>query len=102
MRRLLVAVLMIMAMALVAETSAAAAGPGAGVAASALRHCGSFKYGLDGLPPGPSEITGRGVRCQLARSVALHGGKPGWQCHLVKGLLFACRHHRAVVRFYGE
>jgi hypothetical protein len=68
------------------------------------RHCGSFKYGSDGSPPGPSEITAKRVSCRFARAVAFNGGAAGWHCRLAMGLEFVCRpkHGRGVVTFLGE
>jgi hypothetical protein len=70
--------------------------------AVATRHCGSFKYGTDGLQPGPGGITAKGVTCWFARAVALLGPAPGWHCTNTVGLLFVCQRGDAVVRFYGE
>jgi hypothetical protein len=72
--------------------------------AAVTRHCGSFKYGSDGSPPGPSEITAKRVSCRFARAVAFHGGAAGSHCHLAMGLEFVCRpaHGRGVVTFLGE
>lgn len=68
------------------------------------RHCGSFKRGSDGRPPGPSGITAKNVSCRFARSVAFHGRARGWHCHLARGLMFVCRpvQGRGVVTFLGE
>ena len=68
------------------------------------RHCGSFKYGSDGSPPGPSEITAKRVSCRFARALAFRGGADGWHCHLAMGLEFVCRpaRGRGVVTFLGE
>jgi len=68
------------------------------------RHCGSFKDGSDGSPPGPSEITAKRVSCRFARSLAFRGRAPGWHCHLAMGLEFVCRpaRGRGVVTFLGE
>jgi hypothetical protein len=68
------------------------------------RHCGSFRYGSDGLPPGPSDITAKRVSCRFARALALRGQARGWHCHLAIGLKFVCRpaRGRAVVTFLGE
>lgn len=69
---------------------------------SATRHCGSFRYGTDGLNPGPSGITAKNTSCWLARAVALLGPAPGWKCKNTVGLIFVCRRGDAVVKFYGE
>lgn len=69
--------------------------------ANAPLHCGSFKLGPDGLPPGPSGITATNTSCWFARAVALLGPAPGWRCHLVVGLLFTCRHGNQTVGFIG-
>ena len=68
------------------------------------RHCGSFKVGADGLPPGPSRITAKNVSCRFARALALRGRARGWHCHLAMGLMFACRpaRGRGLVTFLGE
>ncbi len=68
------------------------------------RHCGSFKYGSDGRPPGPSQITAKRVSCRFARSLAFRGRAPGWRCHIAIGLEFVCRpaHGRGIVTFLGE
>lgn len=68
------------------------------------RHCGSFKYGSDGSPPGPSDITAKRVSCRFARSLAFHGHARGWHCLLAIGLEFVCRpaHGRGKVTFLGE
>jgi len=68
------------------------------------RHCGSFKYGSDGLPPGPSDIAATGVKCRFARSIAFHGKARGWHCHISVGLTFVCRPVRGhgKVTFLGE
>jgi hypothetical protein len=66
------------------------------------RHCGSFKYGLDGQQPGPTDITAKNVSCWLARAVALLPGAPGWHCANTVGILFVCKRGDAVVTFNGE
>ncbi|MBV9366057.1 MAG: hypothetical protein JO286_25820 [Solirubrobacterales bacterium] len=68
------------------------------------RHCGSFRVGEDGLPPGPSQITAKNVGCRFARALALHGRARGWHCHLAMGLMFVCRpaRGRGTVTFLGE
>jgi len=73
-------------------------------ATAVTRHCGSFRYGSDGSPPGPSDITAKVVSCRFARSLAYHGQAPGWRCHLAMGLEFVCRpaQGRGVVTFLGE
>jgi hypothetical protein len=85
----------------VANIPAAAAQPHG---AAVTRHCGSFKYGSDGSPPGPSDITARRVSCRFARAVAFHGGAAGWHCRVAMGLEFVCRpaHGRGAVTFLGE
>ena len=95
-----VAVCLLATVCLAASSSAAAKSQ----AADVTRHCGSFKYGSDGSPPGPSEITAKRVSCRFARAVAFHGGAAGWHCHLAMGLEFVCRpaHGRGVVTFLGE
>ena len=73
-------------------------------AAAVTRHCGSLKYGADGLPPGPSEIIAKDVSCRFARALALRGGAHGWHCHLAIGLTFVCKpvRGRGAVTFFGE
>lgn len=68
------------------------------------RHCGSFRYGADGLPPGPSQITAKNVSCRFARRLALRGRARGWHCHLAMGLMLVCRPARGpgMVTFLGE
>jgi hypothetical protein len=68
------------------------------------RHCGSFRVGSDGAPPGPSDITAKHVSCRFARHVAFDGDARGWHCHLARGLMFVCRPRRGhgVVTFLGE
>lgn len=77
---------------------------GSAHSAAVTRHCGSFRYGADGSPPGPSRITARNVSCRFARSLALRGGARGWHCHLAMGLKFVCRPVRGhgLVTFLGE
>jgi hypothetical protein len=72
--------------------------------APVTRHCGSFRLGSDGRPPGPSGITAKNVSCRFARHLAFDGGARGWHCHLARGLLFVCRPTRGhgVVTFLGE
>ena len=72
--------------------------------AAVTRHCGSFKVGSDGSPPGPSEITGKNVTCRFARGLAIRGGAAGWHCHIATGIMFVCRptRGRGVVTFLGE
>ena len=62
------------------------------------KHCGSFKLGLDGFPPGPSGIRGSGVSCWFARATALIGAPPGWRCRDTEGLLFVCKSRGMAVR----
>jgi hypothetical protein len=71
-------------------------------ASATTRHCGNFKYGTDGLQPGPGGITAKNVTCWFARAVALLGAPPGWHCDLKTGVLFVCRDGTGVVTFYGE
>ena len=66
------------------------------------RHCGFFRYGTDGLQPGPGGITAKNVSCWFARAVALLGPAPGWHCVNPIGVLFVCKRGEAVVKFYGE
>ena len=69
-----------------------------------MHHCGYFKYGLDGQPPGPGGVTARGVSCWFARATALLGSAPGWHCTNPKGILYVCRPRSGdrLVKFYGE
>lgn len=73
-------------------------------AAAVTRHCGSFRYGSDGSPPGPSDITARNVSCHFARTLAYNGQARGWHCHLAMGLEFVCKpdQGRGRVTFLGE
>lgn len=82
----------------------ASAARGRSRSAAVTRHCGSFKFGIDGLRPGPSGITARNVSCWFARATALLGAAPGWHCRDTVGLLFVCRRARGsgVVTFLGE
>jgi hypothetical protein len=68
------------------------------------RRCGSFRFGSDGSPPGPSRITARNVSCRFARALAFRGQARGWHCHLAIGLMFVCRpaRGRGTVTFLGE
>ncbi len=69
---------------------------------SPVKHCGSFKYGVDGERPEPGHITATNVSCRFARAVALLGPAPGWHCKNTAGLRFVCRRGTGVVSFYGE
>lgn len=71
-------------------------------AASLTFQCGSFKYGSDGLRPGPSHVTALRTTCRTARRLAFAGSQPGWHCRLVEGLLIKCTKDRAVVTYFGE
>ena len=84
----------------VAGVSSAAGQTSSGV----TRHCGSLRFGADGLPPGPSQITAKDVSCRFARGLALRGQARGWHCHLARGLMFVCRpaRGRGLVTFLGE
>jgi hypothetical protein len=99
MKRLLVVGLLFGALAIPFVSAAAPHAHSAGV-----RHCGSFKFGTDGLQPGPSGITAKNVSCWFARATALLGAAPGWHCRNATGLLFTCKPTRGngVVTFGGE
>ena len=72
-------------------------------ASATTKHCGSFKYGTDGMNPGPSAITATNVSCWFARAVALIGPAPGWRCENTVGLRFVCKGGATgVVTLYGE
>lgn len=88
----------------VLATPGASAAAGPSHSAAVTRHCGSFKFGIDGLRPGPSGITARKVSCWFARATALLGAAPGWHCRDTVGLLFVCRPARGngMVTFLGE
>jgi hypothetical protein len=70
--------------------------------ASAVKQCGSFKYGTDGKIPGPGHITATNVSCWFARAVALTGPAPGWRCKQTVGIRFVCKRGEGTVAFYGE
>lgn len=76
------------------------------VQGAVIRHCGSFKYGSDGLPPGPGNVRARGVSCGFARSLAYHGSARGWHCASGGvGILIVCHPNSGggrLVEFYGE
>jgi hypothetical protein len=99
MKRLIVVMAMIGAI-----VSPAVAVAGRAHTTSSVRHCGSFKFGTDGLRPGPSGITAEHVSCWFARATALLGAPPGWHCRIAGGLRFACRprHGHGRVTFFGE
>jgi hypothetical protein len=75
-----------------------------GHTATVTSHCGSFKFGTDGLQPGPSGISASHVSCWFARATALLGPAPGWHCHITVGITLVCkpRHGNGVVIFFGE
>ena len=100
MRRSLVLLVVVAALAALVV----AAGSQASGTAPTMRNCGSFKYGLDGLRPGPGGIREHGVSCWLAKAVALLGPGPGWRCVNRTGVLYVCRPRSgsAVVKFYGK
>jgi hypothetical protein len=79
----------------------AIAAPTAHTSARTLE-CGSFKYGSDGLQPGPADVTALHVSCRVARQLALAGTEPGWRCRLVEGLKFKCTRRNEVVTYFGE
>jgi hypothetical protein len=72
--------------------------------ASATHHCGSFKFGLDGLQPGPGGITVKNETCWYARAVVLLGPPPhaGWRFVQGTGLLGKYVRGNQVIAFYGE
>jgi hypothetical protein len=74
------------------------------VAGVAATNCGSFKYGIDGLQPGPSGIKASGVSCWFARATALLGAAPGWACRITVGITLVCRSSKyaGTVTYYGE
>ncbi len=100
MKRLVVLVCMLGATAISVVSATASEGQRAGL----TRHCGSFKFGTDGLQPGPSGITTQNESCWFARATALLGAAPGWHCHLTVGITFVCRptQGNGMVTFFGE